>query len=137
MKVNGANDIRENAVLRRKKLSSAGSAFAVAEEPGESSAAQGNALAAPIASLNSLLTLQEVGEREEDSLERGHKTLDLLEEIRVGLLMGGIPASRLKVLTQMIREERGSVSDHRLAGILDEIDLRARVELAKYEMNAE
>jgi hypothetical protein len=95
-------------------------------------AAQGVARAAPVTSLDSLLALQEVGERDARPFKRGEETLDLLDDIRHGLLMGGIPLTKLKALTRVIAGERGHVSDPELAQILDEIDLRAQVELAKY-----
>ncbi len=62
--------------------------------------------------------------------------LDRLEEIRVGLLTGSIPRDQLEALDRLVREQRGQVADPRLGEILDEIELRARVELAKLDVQA-
>lgn len=62
--------------------------------------------------------------------------LDQLEEIRVGLLTGAIPRDRLEALDRLVQENRGQVVDPRLGEILDEIELRARVELAKLDTQA-
>jgi len=50
---------------------------------------------------------------------------------RRALLAGSVPKDRLIQLAQMVRARRDTVSDPRLATILDEIELRAEVELAK------
>lgn len=63
--------------------------------------------------------------------ERADDVLDHLEEIRIGLLLGTIPLSRLERLAQLIRAKREQVDDPRLEEILGEIELRAAVELAK------
>lgn len=133
MKVNGPHEIKSNAISRRKKATGGGQGFSVeTSTASEAEATQSVAKAAPVASLDSLLALQEVEDRDARPFKRGEETLDLLDDIRHGLLMGGIPVSKLKALTRLIENERGQVSDPALAAILDEIDLRAQVELAKY-----
>ena len=52
-------------------------------------------------------------------------------KIRHALLSGGLPESRLNALSQVVQSRREEVDDPRLVEILDEIDLRAQVELAK------
>ena len=65
------------------------------------------------------------------AVQRGDAMLDELEEIRLGLLLGAIPRARLEQLAQLVRARREQVDDPRLMAILDEIELRAAVELAK------
>lgn len=65
------------------------------------------------------------------AIQRGDAMLDDLEEIRLGLLLGVIPRSRLEQLAQLVRTRREQVDDPKLMAILDEIELRAAVELAK------
>ena len=55
-------------------------------------------------------------------------------EVRDGLLAGGIPRPTLSRLAHGIAKRRESYADEKLQGVLDEIDLRARVELAKLEL---
>ncbi len=63
---------------------------------------------------------------------RGTSILDRLDEIRHGLLAGALTRRSLEDLAGLVAAERARITDPRLAGVLDEIDLRARVELAKY-----
>ena len=65
------------------------------------------------------------------AVQRGDAMLDELEEIRLGLLLGSIPRARLEQLAQIVRARREQVDDPKLTAILDEIELRAAVELAK------
>ena len=57
--------------------------------------------------------------------------LDQLDKVKVGLLTGELPRSTLQQLAQTIATHRDQTLDPKLAEILDEIDLRAQVELAK------
>lgn len=87
-------------------------------------------------SLSVVLAVQETpdaakGRARQRARDRGMKMLDFLEEIRVGLLMGAIPRERLEQLAQMVRVKREQIDDPQLTAILDEIELRAAVELAK------
>ena len=63
--------------------------------------------------------------------QRGNELLDRLEEIREGLLLGAVPKSRLQELAQLVREKRERGADPVISRLLDEIELRAEVELAK------
>lgn len=64
-------------------------------------------------------------------MQRGEDILDKLEEIRHGLLLGTVPKEKLADLAQMVRSRRENCQDPRLAALLDEIELRAEVEIAK------
>jgi len=65
------------------------------------------------------------------AIQRGDAMLDELEELRLGLLLGSIPKARLEQLAQMVRARREQLDDPKLIAILDDIELRAAVELAK------
>jgi hypothetical protein len=87
-----------------------------------------------VQTLDALLALQEVPDatqRGSAGVRRGFDLLDRLDEIRMGLLMGSIPADRLGNLVRMVRARRDGVMDPKLNSILDDIELRAMVELAK------
>jgi hypothetical protein len=89
------------------------------------------------ADLNAVLALQEAPDAttrsraKQRAKERGGMMLDQLEEIRMGLLMGTIPMAKLEMLAQLVRAKREQIDDPKLLAILDEIELRAAVELAK------
>lgn len=104
----------------------------------EGAAVPGVSGAAPPSAVGAVLAAQEVQEvpdaaagRRRRALRRGEDILDRLEEIRLGLLLGTIPLARLHQLAQMLRSARERVDDPRLDEILDAIELRAAVELAK------
>jgi hypothetical protein len=65
------------------------------------------------------------------AVQRADAMLDELEQIRLGLLLGQIPRARLEQLAQMVRARREQLDDPKLIAILDDIELRAAVELAK------
>ena len=64
---------------------------------------------------------------------RAARILDRLEDIRQGLLVGAISKPRLEELAGTIKETRASALDPVMSDILDEIELRAKIELAKFE----
>lgn len=87
-------------------------------------------------SLSVVLAVQETpdaakGRAKQRARDRGMKMLDFLEEIRVGLLTGAVSKDRLEQLAQIVRVKREQIDDPKLTAILDEIELRAAVELAK------
>jgi len=90
--------------------------------------------ASPLSSIDALLPLQEVSDRRggrRSALMRGEEILDRLDEIRMGLLLGRIPRDRLKQLLELVEKRRETFDDQRLTELLDDIELRAKVELAK------
>ncbi len=90
-----------------------------------------------LSGLDALLAMQSVdpdaggGRANQRMMKRGEDLLDLLEEVRHGLLLGHIPKDRLTHLAQVVRAKRETGADPRINAILDEIELRAEVELAK------
>jgi len=124
------------AKARDKAASSGGGDFAkqIGGEP-PTAGVGGNA---PISAVDALLSLQEVGDPTSEQANararaRGQVLLERLDEIRHGLLMGTIPRRTLDELARTAREQRASAADPRLAEVLDEIELRAEVELAKLD----
>ena len=90
--------------------------------------------AAPAAGLGGLLAVQEVGDATAErrrALAHGFNLLDRLDELRVALLTGRLDRDALTNLAQGVKSARSSVDDPGLAAVLDEIELRAAVELAK------
>ncbi len=124
------------ATLRRAERRPAGKAEAFRPGAPAEQAARPAASAAParLASLDGLLALQEAPDAtagRSKGLRRGADMLDLLDDIRLGLLSGALPEGRLRHLLAMLRGGPERPEDTRLAELLDEIELRAAVELAK------
>lgn len=117
--------------------SAGGSDFA--KNLAETDTASAGSRASASANLNPLAGLLSVQETEEPLEKRSRKRatqradtiLDELDEIRVGLLMGTIPMAKLEQLAQLVRAKREQFDDPKLQEILDDIELRAAVELAK------
>lgn len=121
--------------VKRPAPSSAGQGrmFASLIDGNTARTAEASRIAAPKAVDNLLLveTSTEAPNRSKQAIENGAELLDRLDDIRLGLLTGAIPRDRLATLADMLSREREVVKDRRLKAILDEIDLRVRVELAK------
>ncbi len=104
----------------------------------EGAGASQSAAAAPIAQstgIEALLALQSVEDpmvgRKKRAIKRGNALLDTLETIKADLLLGQVSEGRLGQLMALITQARERNLPE-LDGVLDDIELRARVELAKF-----
>ena len=87
-----------------------------------------------VAALSSLLSVQEVNDplqERQQAIKHGEDLLEELDELRHGLLIGSYPEEKLNRILAMVKTQRGRLADPRLKEIIDEIELRAAVELAK------
>lgn len=90
-----------------------------------------------IGDLASLLALQGVPveddrrEKRRKAVHRGLDLLDVLEGVKLDLLAGGVPSDRLERLVHLLGLRRPS-GDDGLDALIDDVELRARVELAKF-----
>ena len=113
-------------------------ALAAAEGVGGVEAASGVGAIGAMTGMGGLLGAQEVDEREarrQKAVKRGRLTLDALAQLRDALIIGVLPMSTLAHLEKLIASERAHADDPVLMAILDEIEVRAAVELAKLEMS--
>tara|TARA_R110002051_G_scaffold55813_1_gene103631 strand:+ start:3453 stop:3719 length:267 start_codon:yes stop_codon:yes gene_type:complete len=78
--------------------------------------------------------VEDVTERRRRAIRRGNGLLDRLEEVKLALLSGEVGEGALERLARSLREERTLDGDADLDGLLDQIDLRAAVELAKADL---
>ena len=92
--------------------------------------------------VGSILTVQEVDELDDGQQKgrrrlrkHGEDILNQLDEIKKDLLIGGIPKERLANLAQSLRMKKQETDDPALISIINDIELRASVELAKYTRN--
>ena len=137
MEIKGPGRIETGYVRRAgKSATSAGSTFSVSDA-GEvrSGVVSGPG---PIGALDSILMLQGLDDSTDGKSKaaaHGEKLLDMLDEIRDGLLAGGVPRTTLNRLANAVTRRHDQFNDPKLQGVLDEIELRAHVELAKLEMS--
>lgn len=133
MRVSGSGPLQAPAIRRpgQQRKASAGE---FASELAGGAPAHGVSVGSQVDSLSGILAAQEVGDRDEErrhARTRGEFMLDRLDEIRLGLLTGRIPVDRLAQLVRAVQRRRENLGDPRLREVLDEIELRASVELAK------
>ncbi|WP_309645035.1 flagellar assembly protein FliX [Phenylobacterium sp.] len=89
-----------------------------------------------VTSVDALLALQDVGgptERKRRAVGRAGRILDILDEVKLGVLSGEVSSGDLERLSAAVRDQRLVTDDERLEGVLNEIETRAAVELAKLE----
>ena len=140
MEVNGTGKVDRTSSLRRagktSATHSAGSSFSVASPPEEPIASMVSG-PGPIAALDSILALQGMDDSTDGrsrGMKHGEHLLDMLDQVRDGLLAGGIPRATLNRLANAVTRRQEQFADPHLQSVLDEIELRAHVELAKLEM---
>jgi hypothetical protein len=120
-----------------RPAASTGTRFTI-EQAVTSPKAEALAPAAILSSLDALIALQsgEGGrERRRRSLKRGHGMLDVLDELKIALLSGHLPAGMQQRLSVLLHESQPT-GDPALDSIIDGIELRASVELAKLRVAA-
>lgn len=136
MKVEGPDKARQAAQAKKKdKVSSGDGTFGSmltggAKESGGAGATQS------VARVDALLTVQAAEDPTARAArrrmqQRGDNILNELEKLRIGLLSGTLTVGHVIGIADVVASHREKVMDPRLTAILDEIDLRAQVELAK------
>jgi len=144
MKIGNVNRGKGAGRSKKTKGASAGSGGAFADKlRGASSAGSasgpetGMVDHATIDGVDALLAMQEVGDvtdrhARKQAASYGEDLLNRLNTIQEALLGGGIPKETLMNMAKKLRTGRVSISDQRLNSLLDEIELRVEVEIAKY-----
>ncbi len=139
MKVDGSGSVRGQAPTRRagKTDGAGGAAFAKQLKGTDAAApAAGVNATAGVNAVTGILAAQEVDDaaaRASRGKKRAQDMLDKLDDIRHGLLAGELSADKLMDLSKLLQSRKVAVDDPGLAQVLDEIDLRAQVELAKFQ----
>jgi hypothetical protein len=132
LEIKGPGRIETPAIKRKTPGGAPAGGFSVGNE----SHAQIVAGPGPIAALDSILMLQGLDDSTQGKskgLTHGEQLLDLLDSVRDGLLAGGIPRATLNKLAAAVTRRHEAFADPKLQDVLDQIELRAHVELAKLE----
>jgi class II flagellar assembly regulator FliX len=136
MRIEWSPPVRRTATVRREGKADAARSgpftTAVASDQPPTPAAP----PATVSSLDTLLTVQEIPDAlaaRRRAVQRGDALLDRLEDVRLALLTGVLSRERLEQLSRLARTSRDGIADPRLNAVLDEIDLRVAVELAKLD----
>ncbi len=106
---------------------------------GNSSAA-GVSATQNIAQLDALLAAQEVEdptqrEAKKQAKMRAGAILEKLDQIRLRMLSDDLTVGHMVDVADVVASHRDKIDDPRLSAIMDEIDLRAQVEIAKMRVS--
>jgi hypothetical protein len=109
--------------------------FAVPEDAASTGETRAAVAPKPAANLDALLALQGIEEdpveRRRRSVQRGKGALDVLDDLKIGLLSGNFDASTMGRLRDAAANLKSTSGDPGLDAVLSEIELRVEVELAK------
>ncbi|MBQ8465404.1 MAG: flagellar assembly protein FliX [Alphaproteobacteria bacterium] len=135
IQVGDINKIKDSSLSKTKKTTSGGNFSAYLQDIMQTSS-EAISGASPLSPADAIFAAQMVGEEEEKTLrkkqlERGQTLLDKLEAIRNGLLRGYIAKEELMDIMKFVREQKFEAQDSRINEIVEEIELRVEVELAK------
>lgn len=136
MKVVGPNGVSTPASTRTTR-SASGFSLGQAPAAASPSAATASSATGGVSDVSALMALQGIEgplEKRRRAIRRGGGLLDRLEELKLAILTGDADDTSLDQLARTLREERTDDGDADLSALLDQIDLRASVELAKAEM---
>ena len=137
MKVTGPGGLSQSSGPKPARTGG-GEGFRVASPQAASAPSQvgGASGVSGVMGVEAMIALQDVGsplERRRRSVSRAGRILDVLEGVKLAMLGGELSVSDLERLSRAVREERAATEDPKLEALLDEIETRAAVELAKLE----
>lgn len=138
MKVSGTGGLSQTSGAKPTRGAGGGGGFQIAgaAAPAAPTQVSGASGVSSVMGVEALLALQDVEsptERKRRSVRRAGRLLDELEGLKVALLGGELSHGQLDRLARAVREQRASTDDPKLEAVLDEIETRAAVELAKLE----
>ncbi len=139
MRITGPNGPAAPTTAPAARRSAATGSFSLPQE-GAAAARPGAGGAPTLGGIDALIALQGVEpvvhpeERRRRAVKRGHTALDLLDEMKLGLLSGRLDPAMLLKLKAAAAGLKDLSGDSRVDEVLAEIDLRVEVELAKVEM---
>jgi hypothetical protein len=138
MKVTGTGGLSQTGGAKPARGAGGSDGFRVPGPQGASAPSQAATVSgvAGVMGVEALLALQDIEtptERRRRSVRRAGRLLDELDEIKIALLGGDLGQAQLERLARAIRDQRSATEDPQLEVLLDEIETRAAVELAKLE----
>ncbi len=138
MKITGPGSTDKTSATRRTQGGSktGASGFSDLLGAGEATETAGTGASHAIASIDALLAAQ----ASEDPAERASRgrmvtradtVLDALEGVRRSILSGTLTVGQMVDIADVVASHREKIADPQLTAVLDEIDLRAQIEIAK------
>jgi hypothetical protein len=141
MKITGPDSASKTAGTKKTERSkgASGTSFSELLSADEAEAPAHTTAAGAIARVDVLLAAQTTDDPAERAArgrmkKRADTILRTLDKIRVGMLTGTLSVGNMIDIADVVASHREKINDPQLAGILDEIDLRAQIEVAKMRM---
>lgn len=138
IKINASSAIGITTAMRDAPRLTSG--FSLSESDGVEKTARPQAAMAStgILGMDAILALQgeddALGGKRRRQMRRANDILDSLEEVKISVLSGELSDTALLSLKSRLEEHQEDVQDERLRGILNEVETRAYVELAKRKL---
>jgi hypothetical protein len=138
MKVTGPSGIGSSSGAGASRPSGGGEGFRISTPAAAAPPTQVASTGATrgVMGVDALIALQDVGgplERKRKAVRRASRILDVLDDVKVGLLSGELDIGDLDRLRRAVRDEREQTDDPGLEAVLNDIELRAAVEMAKLD----
>ncbi len=115
----------------RAKISGGGFKLERSTEARKASSARGPAVLSSIDAIVALQAVDDPAERRRKAVRQGTEALDALDDLKIALLSGQLAPAKLTSLKAIVEDYSADDLSPELADVLRQIDLRARVELAK------
>lgn len=134
MRITDTNRTSRTAPKKAAKGQPDGQKFAVSDD-NTTQQVRHHASVEDVGSVDALLALQSVEDpvlAKKKSIKRGHQLLDGLERLKTDLLVGRVSETRLNNMLKMLKNAP-NVDDPALQEVIDDIELRVQVELAKLD----
>jgi hypothetical protein len=135
MKIQGPTGPSQTGAARGAgRAAPGGFSLSGAGEAAEAADAQRMAGLDGVMTVSALLALQGVEDplhRRKRAMGRASRLLDILDDLKVAMLEGRASPATLDNLARAVREQRESTDDPGLNDVLNQIETRAAVELAK------
>lgn len=136
MKIDGPSKTQKTGKTdKTKKTGKADGTFG-AMVTGAAKETAGTAATQSIAKVDSLLAVQGAESATERATkrrmrERGANVLRQLDHLRLAILTGNMSIGQVIDIADVVASHREKITDPNLTAVLDEIDLRAQIEIAK------
>ena len=138
MKISNNTPVNNASATKKKAKASGASGFAGllgdVGGAGESAATSQSANVAGPSAIDGMLALQEVSDEDigqKKAVRQGNDMLDALEDLRLSILLGEVSPTQLERIQKRMEQQRGVVMNPELQNLINEIEVRAAVELAK------
>ena len=136
MKVQGPGKTQDASKTKKSSKTQSGDGSFGKLLSADNQGAEGAQATRSIAQVDALLSVQEAEDPTQGAARkrmrfRANAILDELETLRHAMLSGGLTVGHMIDVADVVASHREKITDPALTAIMDEIDLRAQVELAK------